>query len=165
MIVLCDNSTLSALAELGWLDLISTLHSRVSITRSVLSEGLHPNAPAPLRVWLQSPPDWLEVLEDPLECLLEVSGLGRGEASSITLAWEHRGESFLILDDGAARALVKALGLPMTGLLGLLVRAASMNLIDFATVPKRLKSIGFRISDSLISQALNSLAGKESNPG
>jgi predicted nucleic acid-binding protein len=62
------------------------------------------------------------------------------------------------LDDGPARAITQALGLPMTGLLGLLVRAAALNLIDFVTVPERLHSIGFRISEALIHQARISLA-------
>ena len=151
MIVLCDTSALSALAELELLELLPQLHPEVTITASVLREGLHPRAPAPLRTWLAHPPAWISIVPDPPENLPETSSLGAGEASSISHAWQLRNHALLIiLDDSQARLIAQALGLPITGLIGILGRAAHLGLVDFPLVVAQLATIGFRISPQVI---------------
>lgn len=63
MIVISDTSALSALAELGWLDLLPRIHGPITITASVRKECLHPRAPTALHAWLASPPEFGDVLE------------------------------------------------------------------------------------------------------
>lgn len=78
MIVISDNSALSALAEADLLDLLPRLFGVVIIPEAVRSECSHPRAPQPLRTWINHSPDWLQVVPDPAELLTETQGLGPG---------------------------------------------------------------------------------------
>jgi len=79
--------------------------------------------------------------------------LGAGEAAAITLAWNHRGNSYLILDEKRGRAVAKMLGLPVTGLLAILVEAAITDDVEFDDALSRLLTTGFRLSPSLMEEA------------
>lgn len=153
MLVICDNSTLSALAEIGLIHLLPQLLGRVTIPAAVHREAVHPSAPPALRDWIAHPPAWLTVEPDPSCLLEETKCLGPGEAAAITIAWHHRGTSGLIIDEKRGRALAKSLGLPVTGLLAILISAASRGLIDFEQTLARLLATGFRLSPALIEQA------------
>lgn len=153
MLVICDNSTLSALAEIGLIDLLPHMVGHVTIPAAIAREAAHPSAPAALRNWISNPPVWLSVEPDP-DCLLEETKcLGPGEAAAITIAWQQRGSSGLVMDEKRGRALAKSLGLPVTGLLALLISAANQGLIDFEETLVSLLATGFRLSPSLIEQA------------
>lgn len=114
MLVICDNSTLSALAEIGLIHLLPQLLGRVTIPAAVHREAVHPSAPPALRDWIAHPPAWLTVEPDPSCLLEETKCLGPGEAAAITIAWHHRGTSGLIIDEKRGRALAKSLGLPVS---------------------------------------------------
>jgi predicted nucleic acid-binding protein len=153
MLVICDNSTLSALAEIGLIELLPQMVGHVTIPAAIAREAAHPSAPAALREWISTPPAWLRVESDP-DCLLEETKcLGPGEAAAITLAWQQRGSSGLIIDEKRGRALAKSLGLPVTGLLALLITAAHQALIDFEQALASLLATGFRLSPALVEQA------------
>ena len=98
MIVISDNSALSCLAELGELDLLRQLYGTVTITTTVLAEALHGGAPVALQQLAANPPPWVAVLPDMRPYLPETIRIEDGEASSITLAWQHRFRSLLIMD-------------------------------------------------------------------
>ena len=153
MWVICDNSTLSALAEMGLLDLLPQIVGPIIVPAAIAREAAHPAAPAALRNWIASPPPWFTVHPDPAVLLDEAASLGAGEAAAITLAWGNRGASSLIMDEKRGRAVAKALGLPVTGLLAILVSAARSGLIDFEDALARLQATGFRLSSGLIEQA------------
>jgi predicted nucleic acid-binding protein len=110
MWVICDNSALSALAETGWLELLPKMLGQVTIPASVAAESSHPGAPEALREWIGNAPGWLTVVPDPPESLEETRALGAGESAAITLAWTHRPESFLILDEKRGRAVPRRSG-------------------------------------------------------
>lgn len=86
MIVIADNSPLSALAEIGQLEILKRLYGRIVIPESVAREAIHPNAPEALRDWIASQPAWLDQVPDPTDILPETYSLGAGEASAISLA-------------------------------------------------------------------------------
>ncbi len=138
MVVVADNSALSALAELGQLPLLSSLFGEVSVTESVRREGMQSGAPEALRDWLANPPPWLHLAEDPAEILEETAGLGMGEASAITLAWEHRSASLLVLDERRGRRVAAALGLRKTGVLAILAESSNRGLADFEDALEKL---------------------------
>ena len=71
MIVISDNSALSALAEAELLELLPRLFGVVIIPEAVRSECAHPRAPQPLQDWISHPPDWLQIEPDPAELLTE----------------------------------------------------------------------------------------------
>lgn len=152
MIVIADNSPLSALAEIGQLDILKLLYGRVVIPESVGIEASNPRAPEALRAWLASRPTWLERVSNPSEILPETATLGAGEAAAISLAWNHRASALLILDDRAARRLAVALGLRITGVGGILVAAARLGFLDFETSLDQLQQTSFRLGDSIVEE-------------
>lgn len=148
--VISDNSALSALAESELLHLLPRLFGEVFIPEAVRWECEHPNAPTLLRGWIANPPGWVRIISDP-ECLLpETHGLGPGEAAAITLAWTNRTTSKLILDEKRGRCVAQALGLPMTGVLGIIGTAAMLGWVEFEDAVLRLEEIGFHMSDDVI---------------
>lgn len=150
MLIISDTSALSALAEAGLMHALPAVFPGVVITNSVRLECSHPGAPPALQEWIQRPPAWLSIVADPKMLLPETSGLGIGEASSISLAWEHRQASTVILDDREGRALAKALGLNFTGLLGVVAIAAQRKAVDFEEAIRLLRQVDFRMSEAAI---------------
>ena len=100
----------------------------------------------------RSAPAWIHIAAIPVVLLPGTANLGAGEASTITLAWEHRQDCFLILDEKRGRRVAAALGLPKTGVLAILADAANQGLVDFEEVVGRLAAVGFHMSESVISQ-------------
>jgi predicted nucleic acid-binding protein len=90
---------------------------------------------------------------DPSVLLEETGALGVGEASAITLAWQNRGNAKLILDEKRGRTVAKALGLKVTGLLGILTDASVLGLVDFDVAMEKLLATGFRLSPALAAEA------------
>jgi hypothetical protein len=88
--------------------------------------------------------------------------LGAGESSAITLAWHARETSHLIIDERRGRAVAKALGLRVSGLLAILVEAGMAGEIDFEDSLSRLQLTGFRLSQALMDDAR---AAVERGPG
>ena len=56
-------------------------------------------------------PDWISIVPDASSYLAETGALDAGEASAITLAWQLRDSSLLILDEKRGRKVATALGL------------------------------------------------------
>jgi predicted nucleic acid-binding protein len=150
VIVISDNSALSALAEAGLLELLPRMFGVVVIPESVRRESGHPRAPKPLRDWVSKPPEWLQIVPDPADLLTETQGLGPGEAASITLAWANRKFAKLILDEKRGRRVAEALGLPKTGVLGMIGEAAGLGWLDFEETIERIQQTGFHMNDTVI---------------
>jgi predicted nucleic acid-binding protein len=157
VIVICDNSALSCLAEIGELDLLRRLYGKIHVTGTVRQEAIHSGAPEGLRSLFLSQPDWISVAQDDSPFLEETGSLDAGEASSITLAWKHRGSRLLILDERRGRKVADALGLRITGTAGLLTDAAASGLVDFDDVFTRLERTGFRLSRQIVETLRQSL--------
>lgn len=150
MIIISDNSALSALAEIGLLDLLPALFGEIVIPEAVRRECEHEGAPQVLRDWIAREPAWVRIVADPTDFLLETGSLGPGEAAAISLAWKHRGRSRLILDEKRGRRVAEALGLPRTGVLGILGDAAQLGLVDFEEAVARLRAVGFHLAEAVI---------------
>lgn len=150
MIVVSDNSALSALAEANLLGLLPRLFGVVIIPEAVRRECGHPNAPLPLRDWINQPPKWLQIVPDPVALLAETQGLGPGEAAAISLAWANRNTSKLILDERRGRRVAEMLGLPKTGVIGIIGEAAQRGWLNFDETVERIHECGFHISDAVI---------------
>lgn len=160
MIVISDHSVLSSLAEMGELDLLRRLYGKVTVTESIQCEAVHPGAPEKLRRFFRALPDWISVVPDESPYLEETGVLDRGEASAITLAWQHRDCSLLILDEKRGRKVASVLGLRITGTAGLLTDAAAADLIDFEDGFLRLSQTGFRLSPQVVETLRQSLADR-----
>ena len=90
------------------------------------------------------------MVPDASSYLEETGALDAGEASAITLAWQYRDTSLLILDEKRGRKVASALGLQITGTAGLLTDAAAAGLVDFDDVFLRLSQTGFRLSSQVV---------------
>lgn len=150
MIIISDTSALSCLAELGELDLLRQLYGTVTITATVLREALQTGAPTALQEFVANPQPWLVTVADVQPYLQETSALDPGEASAITLAWQHRESSLLIMDEKRGRRVSAALGLRITGAAGVLTDAAASGLIDFESTFQRLSQTKFRLAAPLV---------------
>jgi len=160
VIVVSDNSVLSCLAEIGELDLLRRLYGKVTITETIRREAVHTSAPENLRELISKCPDWILVLPDESPYLEETGALDAGEASAITLAWQHRDSSLLIIDEKRGRKVASALGLRITGTAGLLTDAAAAGLIDFEDAFQRMSQTAFRLSAQLVEGLRQNLADR-----
>ena len=152
MIVISDNSALSCLAELGELELLRQLYGAVVITATVQQKARHAGAPEALKRFIETPQPWLVVVPDVTPYLEETNALDPGEASAITLAWQHRSTSLLIIDEKRGRRVSSALGLRITGAAGVLTDAAAAGLVNFDDVFQRLATTQFRLKASVVDE-------------
>jgi predicted nucleic acid-binding protein len=79
--------------------------------------------------------------------------LGAGETEAILLAVECRA-SLILMDDRRGVAAARQYGLNVAGTMGLLARAAALNLLDLATAFDRLKRTNFRYKEELMNGIL-----------
>lgn len=143
MIVVSDTSAITSLIQIRLERILPELFSRVLIPTAVWRE---------LKDFHAQLPVFLEVLD--VRNGKEVEDLcravDRGEAEAIILA-EERSPDYLLIDDFAARRVAMAKGLPVIGLLGVLVKAKRAGLLDsLGPVISDLENVaGFRISPDL----------------
>lgn len=149
MIIVSDASPLSALAEIGELECLRMLYGQVVIPETLRRECSHPRTPALLVSMLERGDTLFLVVPDPT-LLPETACVDPGEAAAISLAWQHRDEAVLIIDDLDGRRLCEALGIPKTGTGGVLLAAARAGLLDFDQAMVRLQTTTFRLSPAVI---------------
>lgn len=148
-----DTSALQYLFQLGHLDLLRHLYMRVLVPRAVEREleiGRRDGRNVPVVASIA----WLEVISVSNPLL----HLDPGEAEVIAAA-QQRG-ILAVLDDRAARRAAEALGVAVTGTLGILIEGKRRGLIP-AVEPEfdRLVTLGFRLTPATRRMALE-LAGE-----
>ena len=166
MIVVSDTSVLCYLALLGKLDLLGSLFGEIVIPVEVVDECRHAGAPEALRrlfdVELPAP---AYIRMDSCASLLpETAALDAGEAAAISLAWEHRQNSLVLIDERIGRAVALALGLKVRGLLALLADGHRHGLLDFDEAIESLRQQRFRVSSALLQTFRRELRLPESSP-
>lgn len=120
-------SPLIVLAKADLLERMLGLPQSVLIPHAVAREVSNCRDPHdPARLWLQRVEAAAYLHEAPQASeFVAAWGLGAGESSVISLA-ETLPEATVVLDDLAARRCAMALGLPVTGTLGLLLMAKKL---------------------------------------
>jgi predicted nucleic acid-binding protein len=150
VIVVADTSVLCYLALLDCLDILPRRFGAIVIPPEVADECVQPGAPDKLRAFIGNPPDWLRIMDAPMEQISELATLDAGEAAAIRLALSRR-ETLLLIDERRGRALAKSLGLAVSGTLGVLADAARRGWIDFDQMIHRLRTqTNFRVSPEVI---------------
>jgi len=147
----------SPLIYLGYAGLIPLLQgagSPVLVTETVAEEIRRRGLRDPT-VQILSAVSWLKevkpVVERPEVTLWD---LGAGETSVLSWALQHPG-CMAILDDRAARRCAQALGIPLIGTLGLVLRAKRQGQIAAARpILRKLREVGMYLSDRIVEQAL-----------
>lgn len=121
--VVCDTSVLLYLGRIGKADMLPSLYEQVYITGQVLAEL---DAGRMLRADTFDPrkSDWtaaVSVSQADMDFLPE-NRLGAGERSVIAYSVKHSGCA-AGLDDRMARIFAESLGVEVTGLIGILLKA------------------------------------------
>ena len=96
MIVVADTTSLQYLILIQYEHILPALYGRVVVPPAVIAELSRDETPQPVRDWLKSAPEWLEV-RGPREVGRSSVPLGAGELEAIALAEELRADA---LDTG-----------------------------------------------------------------
>jgi len=158
MLVVSNTSPILNLAIIGQLELIRQQFGQVQIPLAVLSE-LKVLEDRPGSKEIQSAVDtgWIEVQEvsSQLSVQLLQQVLDQGESEAITLAIDLKADRIL-LDERDGRKIAKSLGLRVTGVLGILLRANQEG--ELSSLPDAIdalvKTAGFRIAPELLAKVL-----------
>ena len=151
MIVVSDTSPLTALLTIAHADLLRLLFGEVIIPTAVKAELLRTHAALP---------DWLRVQapKDGEKASLYGQSLDRGEAEAIALAEELHADHLLI-DERKGRRLAQQKGVPVVGLLGVVLMAKRARLIPSArSLLNQLdQEAGIYLTDNLKDAALKAV--------
>jgi len=153
MIAVADASPLCYLVLIGEVDLLPQLFRRVIVPQAVINELLHDGAPEPVRSWASRLPGWIEVEATPDVVLPGMEKLQAGERAAIYLGEQVRADLILI-DERAARLVAAKRGCSVTGILGILLQAATGGHVDLARAIDRLRRTNFRCSPALFKATL-----------
>jgi predicted nucleic acid-binding protein len=99
----------------------------------------------------------VRAVPQPLSPRVLAWGLGQGETEVLSLALSEE-SCAVIVDDAAARRCAIALGIPLIGTLGVVVRAKRLGRIDSAAaVFRSLRNSGFHIDDRTVRTVLGQI--------
>ena len=153
-LVVVNTTPIIALVLADQLPLLRHLYTTVMIPPAVQAE-IRAGGPSGIGVRELEAADWMRVvpLQDPRRADL-LTDLDRGEAEVLALAQEIYA-GLVIVDERLARRHAKRLGLPLTGTLGLLLRAKQAQLIsEVKPLIIAMRTGGIWLSDALIEEAL-----------
>jgi predicted nucleic acid-binding protein len=158
MIIVSDTSPLSNLAVVGCLPLLQQIYNQVIIPQGVAEELRNAGNEENLIVEVLSL-DWIEVRPakniELIAVLRNYHNLDRGESEAIALALELNAYELLI-DERLGRREATRLGLPITGVLGILLVAKRRKLIRAVqpVMNALINQAGFRMSNQLYGEVL-----------
>jgi uncharacterized protein len=158
MIVISDTSVITNLLQVGQIEILPALFGAVLIPDAVFEElsaiDQQKNKLNDL-VWLQK----MSVSDtNAIEYLLDK--LDRGESEAIILALELNAD-LILMDERKGRGIAQSMGLKVTGLLGILIKAKAAGLIQFVkpVVDAMIVHCGFHIKKTVYNEVLK-LAGE-----
>ena len=159
MRVVADTSLLNYLALIGSVAILPAMFAAVLIPVGVERELTDPFAPDEVRRLMRSAPLWLTVRQCPADPDSSLAHLDDGEREAVLLA-RALDVDLMLMDDRAGVVAARAAGVPVTGTLGLLDRAARLGLLDIAAVVERLEATSFRCRPALLQELLASHRGE-----
>lgn len=156
MIVVSDTSPITNLLRIGRINILRDLFETVIIPDAVFREinVLEHQRTEILKY------DWIRVASLTNHDLFDelIEKVDPGEAEAISLSVELSA-TLLLIDESAGRSEAERIGLEVTGLIGVLIRAKDKGLIK-RVGPELIKLVdeaGFWISDGLIRNVLNQI--------
>lgn len=159
MLVVSNTSPILNLAIIGHLDLIKEQFAQVSIPPGVLAElKINEDRPGSLAMQVAIAEGWIKVQSlTQSQIIVQLLGqtLDQGESEAIALALEQQAD-WILLDERDGRKMAKSLGLKITGILGILLKAkqsGSLSLLKPA-LDDLIQIAGFRIAPDLMVQIL-----------
>jgi predicted nucleic acid-binding protein len=127
-VVIADTSPINYLILIGQIDILPLLYTHLVIPWDVYTELTDIGAPLQVRRWAAQLPAWLEVRQSP-DRDASLMDLDAGESAAIALA-KLESEVLLLIDESSGRPEAARRGIPNTGTLGVLRRAATESLLD-----------------------------------
>ncbi|NJL29911.1 MAG: DUF3368 domain-containing protein [Thermoanaerobaculia bacterium] len=149
-----DASPLCYLVLIDEIDVAARLFDGIYVPRAVVAELSHPGAPSAVREWIRHTPPWVKIHRVPSVSSPSLQSLHAGGREAILLARALDADE-VVIDEKAARKAAQALALRVTGLVGLLGRAAELKLIDLPRAIGRLEKTGFHVAPSLLKNLLD----------
>jgi predicted nucleic acid-binding protein len=154
-VVLCDTSPLRYLILIGQSHLFEQLYGRILIPAKVAEELQAERTPDAVRLWMQTPPLWLEIREpaDTTGAAHVSTALHAGERHLLlgALTWKP---DLIVMDDRAGVVEAQRLGFTVTGTLGVLARGAELGLVDLKLALRELQGTNFRVHPKLLAAML-----------
>ncbi|MFO8100234.1 MAG: DUF3368 domain-containing protein [Salinibacter sp.] len=158
MPVVSNTSPLLNLAIISQLELVETQFPHVFVPPAVVSEFRLGSGRAGSTALGRAVGEWMEVHEPSDEALVRTlrHDLDEGEAEAIALAAEHSADRIL-LDEREGRRRARRIGLEVTGVLGILLRADREGEIPSLSqaVDQLENEAGFWIAPTLREQVLD----------
>jgi predicted nucleic acid-binding protein len=149
-----DASPLIYLSRAGILELLQLAGDEILVTDCVAREILARGPQDPTAQLMSDTPWIVEVPTPPIPTSVLSWDLGPGESSVIAWVRDHPG-CRAVIDDLQGRRCARALGLPLRGTLGLVLRAKRIGQLDRARpVIDRLRIAGMYLSDRVADLAL-----------
>ena len=148
MIVVSDTSVVTALLQLGQIEILRSLYGEVILPKAVQHELLRSHNSLPSFLVVQSAAD-----REMVRSLEEI--LDRGESEAIAISLELSADA-LLMDELKGREEARARGLRVVGLLGVLVQARRAGLVPLLSplLQQLRHEVGFYISDQLEADVL-----------
>lgn len=154
-LVAIDASALIGLAKTGAFDLLHGLFETITVTCIVRDEVLAGEGlPGAQELTSAIEAGWVN-LQDVEADEETFADLDAGESSTLALARAHRGRCLVVMDERLGRSHAQTLGIPVTGLGGILLQGKKEGLLD-AVRPAldELERNGFRLSDTVVEAVL-----------
>ena len=151
MIVVADSSPLIVLVNIGHVQILPTLFREVFIPPQIAAELADPKRPQVVQDFVNAKPPWLRI-QAPAN-VEQIPELHEGECAAISLATELKAD-LLLIDERHGRSEAQARHLQITGTIGILERAAELDLIELAEAFERIKQTDFWISPKLLDAEL-----------
>ncbi|MBN1584236.1 MAG: DUF3368 domain-containing protein [Anaerolineae bacterium] len=159
-IVISNTTPIIALALVGQLDLLHALYDEVWIPPEVAAELRAGGARAGAAELAATSYILTVDLSDPRRADL-LSDLDRGEAEVIALAQERHAD-LVIIDERLGRRHARRLGLHITGVLGVLLKAKQLRHLDAVRPPVvQMQQGGIHLSAALVQRVLESAGEAE----
>ncbi len=158
MPVVSNTSPILNLAIVGQLELMRQQFKQVQIPPVVLAElKVQENRLGSEEIQAALKAGWIQVQEinSPFLVRLLQQTLDRGEAEAIALALELQAD-WTLLDERDGRKVAKSLGLKVTGVLGILLRAKQKGELSSLVeiVDALVTTAGFRIAPDLLAKVI-----------
>lgn len=148
--VIVNTTPLLSLGNIEKLNILRQMYGKIIIPKSVYEEVMEKQDTA--SQVLTAAMDWIEVksIENRADYAMYRSRLHSGEIEVMILAQQVPRADLVILDDMAARKTANYLGIPLTGTIGVLIKAKQRGIIT-AVMPilEELEANGFFISNKV----------------
>ena len=127
--IIVNSTPLIALAKANKLEILKEMYEHIIIPEAVYREVTEKDDIAAQRI--EAAREWIEVrkVDSNLDRRMYRAKLHEGEVEVMLLAQEI-GADVVIIDDGAARKTAEYLELPLTGTLGVMIKAKQRGLLE-----------------------------------